>query len=569
MAFVLVSSYLGCLMLFLGGSMVFLSGVMGLLGSAIFVEWDMFGAYSFSFVFTILLDWISLSFTGVVLIISGGVMVYSSEYMGGDIGFYSFIILVGLFVLSMLFMILSPNMISILLGWDGLGLVSYCLVIYYQNASSANAGMLTILSNRIGDIAILLSIAWLFNYGGWNFLFFQMMFKNEVGWVMGLVILAALTKSAQIPFSAWLPAAMAAPTPVSALVHSSTLVTAGVYLLVRFSELLGVNYVLFFLSVLTMFMSGLGANFEMDLKSIIALSTLSQLGVMMMALSLGLVELAYFHLLTHALFKSLLFLCAGVCIHGSLDIQDIRMLGGMSLSAPLTSFFFLGSSLALCGFPFLSGFYSSDLILEAVFGGAVNGLMVVLVVLATFFTITYSIRLFMFVVEKPLAGASVKTGMESWVMAFPMGLLFSLAVVSGSLLGWWFIPPLVYVLPEAMKVLILAFMSLAVGVGVLSLGVLNWLGGLNMFIVVSVVHYMGSMWWLSLMSSNSWGLVLSLGAKFLKYFDQGWLESLGPQGIYFKMSSFSVAVDFFSYVTAKKFIYMFLVMFLTVTVLLW
>lgn len=190
--------------------------------------------------------------------------------------------------------------------------------------------------------------------------------------VSGLVILAAITKRAQIPFSAWLPAAMAAPTPVSALVHSSTLVTAGVYLLIRFSEVIGVNMFLMYVSVFTIILSGVGANFEIDLKKIIALSTLSQLGVIIITLSLGLVELTFFHLISHALFKSLLFLCAGAYIHRYGDIQDIRFLGGVGKIFPLTSFLFIGCSLSLCGFPFLSGFYSKDLILESYFIGSIN-----------------------------------------------------------------------------------------------------------------------------------------------------------------------------------------------------
>jgi NADH-ubiquinone oxidoreductase chain 5 len=299
-----------------------------------------------------------------VLLISGIVTYYSGDYMGHDTNLFRFLVILILFVVSMVLMIFSPNIISILLGWDGLGLVSYCLVIYYQNMKSLNAGLLTILSNRVGDVAILLRISWLFNYGAWNFFLLEHMYRLNLGIIMGLVILAALTKSAQIPFSAWLPAAMAAPTPISALVHSSTLVTAGVYLLIRFSELVGVRRVLYYLSVGTIFMSGFGANFEIDLKKIIALSTLRQLGVIIISLSLGIVELAFFHLLMHALFKSLLFLCAGVYIHGSGDKQDIRSLGGLIESAPLTTFYFLGCSLALCGFPYISGFYSKDIILE-------------------------------------------------------------------------------------------------------------------------------------------------------------------------------------------------------------
>lgn len=187
---------------------------------------------------------------------------------------------------------------------------------------------------------------------------------GELRFLLGIIILAAITKRAQIPFSAWLPAAMAAPTPVSALVHSSTLVTAGVYLLVRFNYLLSLNWYVFFIGVLTIFMSGLGANYENDLKKIIALSTLRQLGLIMMSLGLGFYELAFFHLITHAIFKSLLFLCAGVFIHSIGDTQDIRILGGLIISCPVTSFYFIGASIALCGFPFLSGFYSRDIILE-------------------------------------------------------------------------------------------------------------------------------------------------------------------------------------------------------------
>jgi len=176
---------------------------------------------------------------------------------------------------------------------------------------------------------------------------------------------------------------MAAPTPVSALVHSSTLVTAGVYLLIRFHELVGIRGSLLIISILTLLISGVGASFSIDLKKIIALSTLSQLGVMMITISLGLVELSYFHLIRHALFKSLLFLCAGVYIHSYGDVQDIRDIAGVGTIKPLTSLFFIGCSLSLCGFPFLSGFYSKDLILELFIGLGVNSYLWALVVMGT------------------------------------------------------------------------------------------------------------------------------------------------------------------------------------------
>lgn len=246
-----------------------------------------------------------------------------------------------------------------------------------------------------------------------------------------LIVLAAITKRAQMPFSAWLPAAMAAPTPVSALVHSSTLVTAGVYLLIRFNYILGVNNFLFYVGVITMFMSGLGANYETDLKKIIALSTLSQLGLIIIRLSLGFYEFAFFHLMTHAIFKSLLFLCAGVFIHSMGDIQDIRILGGLIISCPVTSFYFICSSMALCGFPFLSGFYSKDMILELFFIRKMNFFMLVVVFLATMFTLTYSVRLIYYLFFNNLGLKSLVNLGEESGMLLPISLLVLLSLIAG------------------------------------------------------------------------------------------------------------------------------------------
>lgn len=249
--------------------------------------------------------------------------------------------------------------------------------------------------------------------------------------VLFIVILAAITKRAQIPFSAWLPAAIAAPTPVSALVHSSTLVTAGVYLLIRFSYFLDINIFIFYVGRLTIFISGLGANFENDLKKIIALSTLSQLGVIIFILSLGMRDLAFFHLLTHALFKSLLFLCAGVFIHGLGDAQDIRFLGGIIYFIPFRTFCFMSCSLSLCGFPFLAGFYSKDLILEIFMMGGVRGLIFLLVILGTLFTVSYSVRLSIFLFLKNLGMRGVLSLGDLMGISTPMAFLLFVSLLAG------------------------------------------------------------------------------------------------------------------------------------------
>nr|YP_010140046.1 NADH dehydrogenase subunit 5 [Balala fujiana]QQK57690.1 NADH dehydrogenase subunit 5 [Balala fujiana] len=327
------------------------------------LEFEFYSYNSVCFFYILFFDWFCLFFLSVVMFISSMVIIYSIDYIGfSNFYCFRFLLLVILFIFSMFLMVLSPNMISILLGWDGLGLVSYCLVIYYNSLSSYLAGMITCLINRIGDIGLLICISWIFCYGSWNFIFYNDLYGSNLYY---LLFFSCFTSSAQIPFSCWLPAAMAAPTPVSALVHSSTLVTAGVYLLIRFySYYFYNNFFFLFISVMTMFFSSLCAMFEFDLSKIVAFSTLSQLGLMMSSLYSGLPLCSYFHLLSHAMFKSLLFLCVGVFIFYMGNNQDIRNMGSVCLFFPLTSSCFNISSMALCGIPFLSGFYSKDLIID-------------------------------------------------------------------------------------------------------------------------------------------------------------------------------------------------------------
>jgi len=213
---------------------------------------------------------------------------------------------------------------------------------------------------------------------------------------MLVLILAACTKRAQIPFSAWLPAAMAAPTPVSALVHSSTLVTAGVYLLIRFNFMLAnssYSTVLITIGMVTILMAGATALYEIDIKKVIALSTLSQLGVIITILGLNSPILAYFHLLRHAYFKAILFICAGIVIHNIKDYQDIRKIRLILNTIPLVYRVIIVSNLRLCGLPFLRGFYSKDLILEVIMLKNMGLFIFTIMLLATFLTVAYSCRI--------------------------------------------------------------------------------------------------------------------------------------------------------------------------------
>nr|YP_009692235.1 NADH dehydrogenase subunit 5 [Limnephilus hyalinus]QEG98841.1 NADH dehydrogenase subunit 5 [Limnephilus hyalinus] len=498
---------------------------------SIFLEYKFYGVNSADLVMVLLFDWKSTIFMSTVMFISSMVILYSNSYMSGDLNKIRFLFLVVLFVLSMILMIISPNLISILLGWDGLGLISYCLVIFYQNVKSYNAGMLTILSNRVGDAAILLSIAWMLNYGSWSFYFYlDYMDKDKLMIFIGsLVILAGMTKSAQVPFSAWLPAAMAAPTPVSALVHSSTLVTAGVYLLIRFSPLLGntnLFKILMLTGALTMFISGLGANFEYDLKKIIALSTLSQLGLMMCILGAGFNNLAFFHLLAHAFFKSMLFLCAGILIHSFGDMQDIRFMGNSVKFMPLTCGIFNIANLALCGLPFLTGFYSKDLILEVNLLTNLNILSFFLCYLSTGLTVCYSVRIFYwsFISEFNFL-TLINLHDEDRLMIMGMIFLFVLSILGGASLIWLMMPVMMTVyLPLSLKLLVLGVIAIGGIMGVM----INYFYMLLSFQVqLKFLSLLGGIWFMPyLMTYGVNSGSLKLGLSFKKILDLGWTEEL-------------------------------------------
>nr|YP_010564364.1 NADH dehydrogenase subunit 5 [Laelia coenosa]UYX62387.1 NADH dehydrogenase subunit 5 [Laelia coenosa] len=512
----------------------------------IILEWEIINFNSMSIIMSILLDWMSLLFMMFVFLISSVVIFYSKGYMSSELNLSRFIILVLLFVFSMMLLIISPNIISILLGWDGLGLVSYLLVIYYQNFKSYNAGMLTALSNRIGDVMILMVISWMLNFGSWNYIFYLEFMKNdwEMKMISILIVVAAMTKSAQIPFSSWLPAAMAAPTPVSALVHSSTLVTAGVYLLIRFNLMLVDTFmfkILLLLSGLTMFMAGISANYEFDLKKIIALSTLSQLGLMMSILSMGLVDLAFFHLLTHAMFKALLFMCAGVIIHMMGDMQDIRFMGGLSSYIPLTFLCLSISNMALCGIPFLAGFYSKDMILDLVSFSNLNILVFLLYYISTGLTMFYTIRLIMYLMLGDYNLISVYCLYEEdYTMLKSMFVLLLMSVISGSMLSWMiFSYPYMIYLPLNLKMMVI-YVSIMGGIMGYLVSNMNIYSMNKYLMTYNLSNFLSLMWFMPNLSTYGISYYfLNYGQNLLKMVDMGWSEIYSGWGFIKVMKKYS------------------------------
>ena len=362
---------------------------------SVLLDFELINFLENRFNFIILFDFYRLIFLIRVLLISRRVFTFSVSYINFDKYYNRFHFLLLSFVASILLLIIRPNLIRILLGWDGLGISSYLLVIYYRRSKSYNAGIITVISNRVGDALIIICFRRLIYINSLNIFISSYSARPTLYWIFLLLIFAGCTKSAQIPFSAWLPAAIAAPTPVSALVHSSTLVTAGVYLIFRYENLLiliNINLFLVILGSLTMFIARVRAFFEIDIKKIVALSTLRQLGVMMSALGAGFYLLGFFHLLSHAFFKALLFIRAGNLIHSSESYQDLRVIGGGIEILPLRTSITLGCSRRLCGVPFISAFYSKEAIIEILLIYNMSFYFYTVIIIGVLLTIFYRIR---------------------------------------------------------------------------------------------------------------------------------------------------------------------------------
>lgn len=356
------------------------------------LEIEFLSVGSVFFTITLILDKIRLRFRIIVTLISRCVFIFSTKYIEEDEFYWRFTWILLRFVVSINFLIFRGSLFFLLLGWDGLGITSFALIIYYQRKDSLYAGFQTLLVNRLGDV-IIVSRRFFYVILG-QFSFFTV--SLSISMLILVLTLAALTKSAQFPFSSWLPAAIAAPTPVSALVHSSTLVTAGIYIIIRFRVNLPLSQescsILLFCGAITCLLGGSAAIFENDLKKIVALSTLRQLGVIVFCLGLGLPILSLFHLYAHALFKALLFLAAGRILISSFGNQDIRILGRAGIRIPLCLVMFNIRRLCLIGAPFIRAFFSKHLILEKIFISNINSFRIVLICLATMITATYVIR---------------------------------------------------------------------------------------------------------------------------------------------------------------------------------
>jgi NADH-ubiquinone oxidoreductase chain 5 len=297
----------------------------------------------------------------------------------------------------MILVVSCSDLFFTMLGWDGLGLISFFLIVFYQNRTRVTSGLFTVIINRLGDSLFILALVLLSaSFPVFRFLRYHL-FRLLLVFTL---VLCFITKSAIFPFSSWLPAAIAAPTPISALVHSSTLVTSGLFLIIRYSYFFyccpTLLCLLLVLTIFTSFYAGLNSLFEVDMKKLIALSTLRHLGFIGLAFSLGFIGLAFLHILVHALFKSLLFMCMGDIMHCSFHSQDARYLrGGISI-APFSSQVMQVCLANLLGMPLVSGFFSKDLVLETIGYSHLGYILAFVVYLNVGFTHFYTYKLFLY-----------------------------------------------------------------------------------------------------------------------------------------------------------------------------
>ena len=367
----------------------------------------------FSLYFGIYIDSLALIMSSVVTSVSLLVHYYSISYMKQDISFNRFFIYTNFFTFSMLLIVFANNFLQLFIGWELVGLSSYLLIGFWIKKESAiKANYKAFLVNRVGDIGLLLGLCLIllsYNTTDYNQIFqiknsINMDSVNIFGFTFNalsaiclLLFIGAMAKSAQVPLQFWLPDSMEGPTPISALIHAATMVTAGIYMVARLSPLYeltdGVLIFILYVGSITAFFLGLVALVQNDIKRIIAYSTISQLGYMTAALGASLYSLAMFHLITHAFFKALLFLCAGSIIIKCHHEQDIRKIGGLRKYMPITYLAFMYASLSLIGFPITSGFYSKESIIDAIgyFGHTIPYLMLLL---SIFTTTLYTSKIF-------------------------------------------------------------------------------------------------------------------------------------------------------------------------------